>query len=112
MSSQALLSRIRPTAKLASEPMSTVRTHRQQADVQAVAEPVPEMLKVPVALGPDHSEAVERRLRRPEYSRRTRFRLRDRARSASCCTRASATRSASTTPSTAEAASMRTRRMR
>jgi len=65
-SSQPLLKRIRPNAKLASDPISTVRKHRHQTNEKAVAELVPEILDQPISLGQYGIEAVERWVRRPD----------------------------------------------
>ncbi len=40
--------------------------HRRHADIKAVAELVPEIREIPIALGQDDAEALERRLRRPD----------------------------------------------
>src|SRR5947208_1704853 len=65
-SSPTWLERIRPNAKLASDPISTVRIIVHQANEKAVAELMPEVLDEPISLGQDGVEAMERRVRRPD----------------------------------------------
>ena len=68
VSSAPLLSRNRVTAKLASEPISTVKTIVSRPMIKAVAELVPEIFEISGLLRHDRAEAVERRLRRPDIA--------------------------------------------
>ena len=69
MISEPLPSRIRLHREARQGADQHGQHHRQQTDVQAVAELLPEILEVAVVLHQDHAEAVERWLRVARYCR-------------------------------------------